>query len=175
MIELPPYRMPDIKSLGLHIWDKVKDFIVRAGTLIFAMSIVIWFMQSFTLSFKTAIDSANSILGVVGSLLAPLFGPLGFGNWQSSVTLLTGLIAKEAVVASLEILMTPEQVLIFFTPLTAYAFMTFSLLYTPCVAALGAIAREMNSWRWTLATVAYQIGWPMLLPFWSTKAGDCLD
>lgn len=158
VIELPPYRMPDIKSLGLHIWDKVKDFIVRAGTLIFAMSIVIWFMQSFTLSFKTAIDSANSILGVVGSLLAPLFGPLGFGNWQSSVTLLTGLIAKEAVVASLEILMTPEQVLIFFTPLTAYAFMTFSLLYTPCVAALGAIAREMNSWRWTLATVAYQIG-----------------
>ncbi len=158
VIELPPYRLPDVKSLGLHVWDKVSDFIVRAGTLIFAMSIVIWFLQSFTLSFRAAQDSADSMLGVLGNVIAPLFGPLGFGNWQSSVTLLTGLIAKEAVVASLEILLTAEQVVDFFNPLTAYAFMTFSLLYTPCVAALGAIAREMNNWRWTLATVVYQIG-----------------
>ena len=158
LIELPPYRMPDIKSLGLHVWDKVRDFMVRAGTLIFAMSIVIWFLQSFTLSFKAAIDSADRILGMIGGLIAPVFGPLGFGNWQTSVTLLTGLIAKEAVVASLGILFTTEQVMTYFTPLTAYAFMTFSLLYTPCIAALGAIAREMRSWRWTLATVLYQIG-----------------
>jgi len=115
-------------------------------------------LQSFTLSFKAAIDSADSILGMIGGLIAPVFGPLGFGNWQTSVTLLTGLIAKEAVVASLGILFTTEQVMTYFTPLTAYAFMTFSLLYTPCIAALGAIAREMRSWRWTLATVLYQIG-----------------
>jgi ferrous iron transport protein B len=109
LIELPPYRVPDARSLGLRVWDKVGDFIIRAGTLIFAMSIVIWFMQSFTLTFSPAPDSAHSILGRFGSLLAPLFGPLGFGNWQSSVTLLTGLIAKEAVVATLGILFTPVK------------------------------------------------------------------
>jgi ferrous iron transport protein B len=158
LIELPPYRMPDARSLGLRVWDKVGDFIIRAGTLIFAMSIVIWFMQSFTLSLSPTPDSAHSILGIFGGLLAPLFAPLGFGNWQSSVTLLTGLIAKEAVVATLGILFAPHEIPLYFSPLTAYAFMTFTLLYTPCIAALGAIAREMNSWRWTLLTVAYQIG-----------------
>ena len=146
------------RSLGLRVWDKVGDFIIRAGTLIFAMSIVIWYMQSFTLTFSPTPDSANSILGKLGGLLAPLFAPLGFGNWQSSVTLLTGLIAKEAVVATLGILFMPHEIPMYFSPLTAYAFMTFTLLYTPCIAALGAIAREMNNWRWTLLTVAYQIG-----------------
>ena len=158
LIELPPYRLPDIKSLGLHIWDKIRDFIVRAGTLIFIMSVVIWVLQSFTLTLQHATDSASSIFGWLGGLIAPFFSPLGFGNWQSSVALLTGLIAKEAVVAALGILFTPDQVLSYFNPLSAYAFMTFTLLYTPCVAALGAIAREMRSWRWTLATVLYQIG-----------------
>ncbi len=158
LIELPPYRLPDIKSLGLHIWDKIRDFIIRAGTLIFTMSIVIWVLQSFTLTLQPAVNSASSIFGWLGGLIAPVFTPLGFGNWQSSVALLTGLIAKEAVVAALGILFTPEQVLSHFTPLSAYAFMTFTLLYTPCVAALGAIAREMHSWRWTTATVFYQIG-----------------
>ena len=158
LIELPPYRIPDARSLGLRVWDKVGDFIIRAGTLIFAMSIVIWYMQSFTLTFSPTPDSANSILGKLGGLLAPLFAPLGFGNWQSSVTLLTGLIAKEAVVATLGILFMPHEIPMYFSPLTAYAFMTFTLLYTPCIAALGAIAREMNNWRWTLLTVAYQIG-----------------
>jgi len=175
LIELPPYRVPDIKSLGLHIWDKVRDFIVRAGTLIFAMSIVIWFLQSYTLAFRAAADSADSILGSIGGLIAPVFQPLGFGNWQSSVTLLTGLIAKEAVVASLEILLTPAQMTSFFNPITAYAFMTFTLLYTPCVAALGAIAREMRSWRWTLATVLYQIGVAYLFSWLVLQAGRLLS
>lgn len=174
LIELPPYRVPDIKSLGLHIWDKIRDFIVRAGTLIFAMSIVIWFLQSYTLTFQAAAESADSILGSFGGLIAPIFRPLGFGNWESSVTLLTGLIAKEAVVASLEILLTPEQMTTYFTPLTAYAFMTFTLLYTPCVAALGAIAREMRSWRWTLATVLYQIGVAYLFSLLVLQAGKLL-
>lgn len=163
IIELPPYRLPDAKSLLLHIWDKVQDFIVRAGTLIFSMSVVIWVFRTFTLTFTVATDSADSLFGRLGSLIAPLLAPLGFGNWQSSVALLTGLIAKEAVVASLGILFTPEQILANFTPLSAYAFMTFTLLYTPCVAALGALAREMQSWRWTLAAVLYQIGVAYLL------------
>jgi ferrous iron transport protein B len=158
IIELPPYRLPDTKSLFLHIWDKVQDFIIRAGTLIFAMSVVIWIFRTFTLTFSVATDSSQSIFGLLGSLIAPLLSPLGFGNWQSSVALLTGLIAKEAVVASLGILFTPEQIALTFTPLAAYAFMTFTLLYTPCVAALGALAREMQSWRWTLAAILYQIG-----------------
>jgi ferrous iron transport protein B len=119
---------------------------------------VIWVLQSFTLNLQHATDSASSIFGWLGGLIAPVFTPLGFGNWQSSVALLTGLIAKEAVVAALGILFTPGQVLSYFNPLSAYAFMTFTLLYTPCVAALGAIAREMHSWRWTLATILYQIG-----------------
>jgi ferrous iron transport protein B len=173
LIELPPYRMPDARSLGLRVWDKVSDFIYRAGTLIFAMSIVIWFMQSFTLGLKVADDSSRSILGGLGGLLAPIFAPLGFGNWQSSVTLLTGLIAKEAVVATLGILFEPGEIPIYFSALTAYSFMTFTLLYTPCVAALGAIAREMNNLRWTLLTVAYQIGVAYLfalIVFWGGRA-----
>ena len=157
LIELPPYRWPDTKSLSLRVWDKIQDFIIRAGTLIFSMSIVIWVLQTFTLSLQPATDSANSIFGQIGSILAPIFAPLGFGNWQSSVALLTGLIAKEAVVAALGILFTGDQLVTAFAPLSAYAFMTFTLLYTPCVAALGAIAREMHSWRWTLLSVAYQL------------------
>jgi len=174
IIELPPYRLPDTKSLFLHIWDKVKDFIVRAGTLIFAMSVVIWVFRTFTLSFSVATDSSQSIFGLLGSLIAPLLSPLGFGNWQSSVALLTGLIAKEAVVASLGILFIPEQVAMTFTPLAAYAFMTFTLLYTPCIAALGALAREMHSWRWTLATVLYQIGVAYLISLLIYQGGRLL-
>lgn len=158
LIEMPPYRLPDIKSLGLRVWDKIKDFIIRAGTLIFTMSIVIWALQNFTLSLQPAQSSSASIFGQIGGIIAPVFKPTGFGDWQAAVALLTGLIAKEAVVAALGILYTPDQITAAFTPLSAYAFMTFTLLYTPCVAALGAIAREMHSWRWTVASVAYQLG-----------------
>ncbi len=157
LLELPPYRLPDAKSLWLHIWDKVRDFCVRAGTLIFTMTVIIWFFQHFSLALQPVSDSARSIFGQLGNLLAPLLQPLGFGSWQASVALLTGLIAKETVVASLNILYTPAQLLSAFTPLSAYAFMTFTLLYTPCVAALGAMHRELRSWRWTILTMAYQI------------------
>ncbi|MDD2579940.1 MAG: ferrous iron transport protein B, partial [Eubacteriales bacterium] len=158
IIELPPYRLPDRKSLFLHVWDKVRDFIVRAGTLIFAMTIVVWFFQSFDFSFRMVEDSSLSILGKFGGLVAVLLRPLGYGTWQAAVALLTGLIAKETVVATLEILYTPDTLLASFTPLSAYAFMTFTLLYTPCLAAVAAIKREMASWRWTGLTLVYQIG-----------------
>jgi len=138
------------------------------------MSVVIWALRTFTLSLTVASDSSQSIFASLGSWIAPLLSPLGFGNWQSSVALLTGLIAKEAVVASLGILFTPEQVLAAFNPLSAYAFMTFTLLYTPCVAALGALAREMQSWRWTLAAVLYQIGVAYLLSLLVYQGGRLL-
>lgn len=165
LIELPPYRLPDRKSLFLHVWDKIRDFLIRAGTLIFAMTIVVWFFQSFSFAFKPVTDNAQSIFGVLGGWIAPLLAPLGFGNWQSAVALLTGLIAKETVVASIGILFTGEQISQLFHPLSAYAFMTFTLLYTPCVAALGAIRREMNSWKWTLAAIGWQTGAAWLASF----------
>lgn len=174
MIELPPYRLPDSKSLFLHVWDKVKDFVVRAGTLIFAMTIVVWFMQSFDLSLRVVSDNADSIFGVIGGLIAPLLRPLGFGNWQSAVALLTGLIAKESVVATIGILFTEQQMLSMFTPLSAYAFMTFTLLYTPCLAALGAIKREMNSWKWTGFAVLWQTGMAWSVSFLIYQIGKLM-
>lgn len=158
VIELPPYRIPDRKSMFLHVWDKVRDFLVRAGTIIFIMTIFVWFFQTFSFSLQMVEDSAQSIFGRFGSLLAPLLRPLGFGTWQAAVALLTGLVAKESVVATMGILYTPDSILAAFTPLSAYAFMTFTLLYTPCLAAVGAIKREMNSWRWTLLALLIQTG-----------------
>ncbi len=158
VIELPPYRLPDARSLFLNVWDRVKDFIVRAGTIIFAMTVVIWFLQSFDFSFRLVEDNSDSIIALVGQGLAYLLRPLGFGSWQAAVAILTGLIAKESVVATLEVLYTGASFAAAFTPLTAYAFMVFTLLYMPCLAAFGAIRREMGSWRWALATVGYGTG-----------------
>jgi ferrous iron transport protein B len=158
VIELPPYRLPDGKSLFLHVWDKVRDFIVRAGTIIFVMSIVVWFFQSYSFRLQPVTDSAVSIFGRLGGWLVPLLRPLGFASWQAAVALLTGLIAKESVVATLGILFPDGNLTQAFTPLSAYAFMTFTLLYMPCMAAFGAIKREMNSWRWSLLAVGYQTG-----------------
>ena len=156
IIELPPYRMPDIKSLMLHVWDKVRDFMVRAGTIIFVMTIVVWFLQSFDFRLQQVTDSGASIFGGLGSLLAPVFAPLGFGDWKAAVALLTGLVAKESVVSTLQILYPSDSLLTAFSPLSALAFMTFTLLYTPCLAALGAIHREMGNRRWTLGAIAFQ-------------------
>lgn len=174
VIELPPYRLPDSKSLLLHVWDKVKDFLIRAGTIIFAMTIVVWFFQSFSFSLQRVADSANSMFGRFGSLLAPVFRPLGFGSWQAAVALLTGLVAKESVVATLEIVFQPGQLQTIMTPLAAYAFMTFTLLYMPCIAAFGAIRREMNSWKWTTTAVVYQTGVAWLMAFLIFQGGRLL-
>ena len=174
IIELPPYRLPDVKSLLLHVWDKVRDFIVRAGTIIFAMTLVVWFLQSFSITLQRVSDSAASIFGRVGSWIAPLFVPLGFGTWQAAVALLTGIIAKESVVATLEILYAGDALVRQFTPLSAIAFMTFTLLYMPCLAAFGAIRREMHSWRWTLAAVTYQTGAAYLMALVVFQGGRLL-
>jgi ferrous iron transport protein B len=174
IIELPPYRLPDVKSLMLHVGDKVRDFIVRAGTIIFVMTLFVWFLQSFSITLQRVSDSAASIFGLVGSWIAPLLAPLGFGTWQAAVALLTGIVAKESVVATLEILYTGDTLVSQFTPLAAIAFMTFTLLYMPCLAAFGAIKREMHSWRWTLGAVSYQTGAAYLMALAVFQGGRLL-
>ena len=168
VLELPPYRMPALKNTLRHVWEKVRDFLVRAGTLILVMSVVLWFLQSFDTHLLLTDDPENSLLGVIGGFIAPVFRPLGFGTWQAAVALLTGLVAKEAVVASLSMFygfsLTAGSSVVagalsgtFATPLAAFAFLTFVLLYVPCVAAVSAIRREMNSLRWTLRSVVWQL------------------
>ncbi|MGI6777258.1 MAG: ferrous iron transport protein B [Acetivibrionales bacterium] len=185
VMELPPYRIPTIKGLLIHMWDRVKGFIKKAGTIIFAASVVIWFLQSFSFSLQMVEDAGDSILGIIGRSIAPFFAPLGFGDWKSSVALLTGFVAKEVVVTtmgilhgigevgedSVELALTLKE---YFTPLRAYAFMAFTLLYLPCVAALGAIKREMNSWKWTLFAVGYQTGIAWVVSFLIFQLGMLL-
>lgn len=165
VMELPPYRIPTLKGLAIHMLDRGKGFIKKAGTVIFAASVIIWFLQSYNLSLQMVEDPANSIFGAIGMAIAPIFAPLGFGDWKSAVALLTGLVAKEVVVSTLGILHgvgddSTQLVTLLqtaYTPLIAYAFMAFTLLYVPCIAAVAAIKREMNSWKWTLITVGYQL------------------
>ena len=165
LMELPPYRVPHLKSVLRRLWDRAKDFLTRAGTLIFAMSVLIWFMQSFTPQLKWTVDSAESIFGQLGALIAPVFKPLGFGDWRKSVALLSGLIAKEAVVSTMQVLYaagsTGELASILsaqFTPLSAYAYLVFILLYVPCVAALAAARRELNSRKYFIMSILIQLG-----------------
>lgn len=168
VLELPPYRLPSLKNTMRHVWEKVRGFLVKAGTLILAMSVLLWFLQSFGAGFRMVDDPSESLLGAVGGFIAPLFRPMGFGTWQAAVALLTGLVAKEAVVASLSMFygfsLTAASGTVaaalsdtFASPLSAYAFLVFILLYVPCVAAVSAIRKEMASWKYTLASIAWQL------------------
>ena len=168
VLELPPYRMPAMGNVLRHVWEKVRGFLIKAGTLILVMSVLLWFLQNFDGRLQMVSDPAESLLGALGSTLAPVFAPMGFGTWQAAVALLTGLVAKEAVVASLSMFygfsLTASSTVVagalsgtFATPLAAYAFLVFILLYVPCVAAVSAIYKEMNSLRWTAASIGWQI------------------
>jgi ferrous iron transport protein B len=170
VMELPPYRWPSMNNTLIHVWDRVRAFLVRAGTLIFLMSIVLWFLQNFNGHLQMVESSSDGILAGLGSLVAPVFKPNGFGIWQAVVALLTGLIAKEAVVASLAMLygfsLTATGVAVAsamtgFTPLAAFSYLVFILLYIPCVAAVSTICREMNSLKWT----ALSAGWQLLAAY----------
>ena len=174
LLELPPYRMPTAKNIWLHVWQRVRDFLTRAGTIIAAMSVVVWFLQSFGPNFQMVSDTAESILARFGSFIAPIFAPLGFGAWQAAVALLTGLIAKEAVVSSMSLFygfsMTDyaaagAAMAVTFSPAAALAFLVFCALYTPCVAAIATIRREMGSRRWTVLTLAWQLAVAYLASF----------
>lgn len=160
IMELPSYRFPSPKSVILLMWEKAKDFIVRAFTVIFIATLVIWFLQTFDVRLNPAADSgADSLLAIIGKFIAPVFAPLGFGDWRVSTSLIAGFTAKEAVVSTLAVLMNTDVSSLtgalgtVFTPLTAFAFLTFTLLYTPCVAAIAAVKRELGS-GWAAAGVA---------------------
>lgn len=151
VMELPNYRFPSAKSVLLLMWDKAKDFIQKAFTVIFAATVIIWFLQTFDWQLNVVADSSESILAAVGRFIAPVFAPLGFGDWRVSTALITGFTAKEAVVSTLAILTGTDTESVgaalsgIFTPQAAFSFLIFTLLYTPCVAAVAAIRRELNS------------------------------
>ena len=164
IMELPNYRMPSAKCVGLLLWDKTKDFLTRAFTIIFIATLVIWFLQSFDVRINPVSDSSQSLLAAIGRLISPVFTPLGFSDWRASTALLTGFTAKEAIISTFAVLTgagvtaLPQALSTIFTPLTAFVFLTFTLLYTPCVAAIGAVKREMNSGLQAAGVVLFQTG-----------------
>jgi ferrous iron transport protein B len=175
VMELPNYRLPTVKNTMLLLWEKTKDFITRAFTIIFIASIVIWFLNKFDIRFNVVQDSQDSILAVIGSLIAPVFTPLGFGNWMASTALITGFMAKEAVVSTFAVLLSTGMenmsvpLATVFSPVSAFSFLLFTLLYTPCVAAVAAVKRELGTksmfvvvllqtgLAYTIALVFYQL------------------
>ena len=157
IIELPEYKVPEIRSVLAQLWDKSKSFLKKAGTIIFAMSVVIWFLQSFNFTGMVE-DITHSFLYNIGSFIAPIFAPLGFGDWQASVSLLTGLMAKETIISTMEVIykgdlthMLPQ----FFTALSSYSFMVFVLLYTPCISVVGVMKKEYGG-KFTVLSVIFQ-------------------
>ena len=171
VMELPNYRMPSAKSVGLLLWEKAKDFLQRAFTVIFLATVVIWFLQSFDTRLNVVTDSADSLLALIGQWLAVLFRPLGFGDWRCATALISGLIAKESVVSTLQLLLGNAAITSLFTTRSAISFMVFTLLYTPCIAAVATIRRELGSRiktvgvvllqcvvAWLAAYIAYAVG-----------------
>lgn len=162
LMELPNYRMPSVKSVLLLMWEKAKDFIKKAFTIIFLASLVIWFLQTFDYKFNVVESIDQSLLGIIGKGLAPIFYPLGITDWRVSTSLIAGISAKEAVVSTLAVLMGTSVselsgvLATVFSPLTAFAFLVFTLLYTPCIAAVTTIGKELGSRWWTLAVIVFQ-------------------
>ena len=156
VMELPNYRLPSAKSVGLLLWEKAKDFVQRAFTVIFVATVVIWFLQSFDTRLNVVTDSADSLLALIGQWLAVLFKPLGFGDWRCATALISGFIAKESVVSTLEVLLGGAAITSLFTVRSAVSFLVFTLLYTPCVAAVATIRRELGSGLKTVGVVVMQ-------------------
>ncbi|WP_250278478.1 ferrous iron transport protein B [[Clostridium] colinum] len=166
IMELPQYHLPSVKTVLRHIWDRVKSFIIKAGTIIFVASIVLWLLSRFNFSLKM-VDPEESILATIGKIIAPIFAPLGFNKWQAAVATINGLIAKEQLVSTFGVLLglgevaetdlgLTNQIALMFNTMSAYSFVAFNMLCAPCFAAIGAIKREMGNWKWTLMTIGYQ-------------------
>ena len=156
VMELPNYRMPGAKNVSHLLWEKAKDFLQRAFTVIFIATIIIWFLQTFDISFNVVENSQNSILAAAAGIIAPIFAPLGFGDWRISTALISGFMAKESVVATLSVLFgSTENLLAAITPLSAAALLVFCLLYTPCVAAVAAVKKELGG-KWAAAVAVGQ-------------------
>ena len=177
VMELPNYRMPSAKSVGLLLWEKARDFLERAFTVIFLATIIIWFLQTFDTKLNVVTDSADSLLALVGQFISGIFRPLGFNDWRVATALISGFTAKEAVVSTLAVLLGTSTANLgpalsaLFTPLSALSFLVFTLLYTPCIAAVTTIRRELGSfWKmlgvvvlqcsvaWLMGMLVYQIG-----------------
>ena len=156
VMELPNYRLPGARNVSQLLWEKAKDFLQRAFTVIFVATIVVWFLQTFDAHLRVVSDQQSSLLAMLAGVIAPVFKPLGFGDWRFSTALITGFMAKESVVSTLIILFgTNEALLAALTPLAAASLLVFSLLYTPCVAAISSIRRELGG-RWALTVVVGQ-------------------
>lgn len=156
VMELPNYRMPGIKNVALLLWEKAKDFLQKAFTVIFLATIVIWFLQTFDLRFNVVSDSKDSILATISSLIAPIFAPLGFGDWRVCTALISGIMAKESVVATLSVLLpTNDALFSILTTQSTFALLVFCLLYTPCIAAVASIKRELGA-KWAMVVVVGQ-------------------
>lgn len=178
---LPNYRMPVLKSVWLRMWENIVGFIKRAFSIILIATIVIWLLQSFDAGFNMVENSNDSMLAKIGVLAVPIFAPLGFGDWRAATALITGLSAKEAVVSTFAILMgapdsasLPGMMSQIFTPLAAFSFLVFSLLYMPCVATLAAARREMGSFWGALATVSFQTGVAWIVSFIVYNVGSLI-
>lgn len=161
VMELPNYRMPSAKSVGMLLWDKSRDFIERAFTVIFVATLIIWFLNQFTPTLNVAVDPQDSMLAGIAGIIAPIFAPLGFGDWRICASLITGFMAKESVVSTLLVLFGSEgAVQALLTPLTAASLLVFCLLYTPCAAAVSAVRRELGT-KWMCYVIVFQcvIAW----------------
>lgn len=180
VMELPNYRLPSAKSVALLMWDKAKDFLERAFTVIFFATIIIWFLQSFDAHLNVAPDSSDSLLAALGMIIAPIFKPLGFGDWRAATALITGFTAKEAVVSTLAVLTGSSVADLgtvlagIFSPLSAASFLAFTLLYTPCVAAIAAVKREMNSGWSAFAMVVMQCAAAWVVSFAVYNVGNLI-
>lgn len=176
IMELPNYRLPSVKTTVMLAWDKAKDFITKAFTIIFAATVVIWFLQTFDIRFNVVADQSQSLLAGLGSIIAPLLAPLGFGDWRASTALVTGLIAKESVISTLTVLLgatSPAALSTMFSPFTAYVFLVFTLLYPPCVASIGAVKSELGA-RYAVAVFAFQVTVAWIVAFVVHSAGILL-
>ncbi|KXG44309.1 ferrous iron transport protein B [Tepidibacillus decaturensis] len=181
-IELPPYRIPMVRSLLLSTWDKGKNFIKKAGTIIFSMAVLIWFLANF--SWTGMVEMNESFLADLGGIIAPIFAPLGFGTWQSGVALISGFMAKEIVVSTMSIVygagggesiaQLAAIIQSTFTPVSAYAFMVFVLLYTPCMATIVVMKKETGSWKWPLFSIGYSFSIAWILAFIIYQVGNLL-
>lgn len=181
VMELPSYRIPSAKSVALHMWEKAKDFLRKAFTIIFVASIIIWFLQSFDFAFNMVADSSTSMLASIGTWISHIFAPLGFEDWRASTALVTGITAKESVVSTLSVLTQTSSdaglsaaLQTIFTPAAAFAYLCFTVLYMPCIAAFAATRRELGSMKQAVAAAAYQTGVAYVVAFLVYQIGSML-
>jgi ferrous iron transport protein B len=180
LMELPNYRFPSIKTVVLLMRDKAKDFIQRAFTVIFFATVAIWFLQSFDVRLNAVSNSADSMLAAIGQGLSAAFAPIGFSDWRVSTGLIAGFAAKEAVVSTLAVLTGASAAELgpslhtLFSPLSAFSFLVFTLLYTPCAAAVSAARREWGDWKGALTVLLYQTGFAWIVAFLVYQAGQRL-